>query len=404
MSSLKSCNSGVVTESSSELNGEDLARYLGGQIALVVQGGGQKGTYTAGVLDAFLLSNFDPFSHFYGTSAGALNILSYLCRQPRLAHKFITELTTDSQFFSLYGYFRHQKKMDIGWAIKQLSHFPYKLDLNLGEKVLGSREAYACVTNADTMHDEYLPMFSADWQKIMEATCAIPHLYDGEVDIQGHQYVDGGVSASVPVQEAWRRGARCIVVIRTEPADNDIEPPEQLMPQTFNQDLGWYEESLKKLQDYWSEQKVQWQKDWRSFLVERVASVQEQKKQSNGTLLNGGRWLFGAEDIYRLSQLLGGDFSPKMVDQLMVHYQTYQLTQQFLQCPPQDTYIVQIAPQLPLQSRPLLSDPDDIEADYQLGLQAGYRFIEQFHLAHEQRASTSNQILTPQHPPQWDIH
>jgi predicted patatin/cPLA2 family phospholipase len=404
MSNPKRCNAGVVTASSHTLDSDHFARYLTGNLALVVQGGGQKGTYTAGVLDAFLLSNFDPFSHFYGTSAGALNILSYLCRQPKLAHKFITELTTDSKFFSLYGYFRHQKKMDIGWAIKKLNHFPYKLDVNLGNRVLGSRSAFACVTNAETMQDEYLPMFSKDWETIMEATCAIPHLYDGEVEIQGKQYVDGGVSASVPVQEAWRRGARCIVVIRTEPVDNDIEPPEQLMAQSQEQELGWYDESLQKLQEYWNEQKGHWQKDWRSFLVDRVAAVHQEKKQSKSGLLNGGRWLFGAEDIYRLSQVLGGDFSPKMVDQLMVHYQTYQLTQQFLQCPPQDTYIVQIAPEEPLKSRPLLSDIEDIEADYQLGLEAGYRFIQQFHLAHECRSTDENIVNASHLPKQWDIH
>ncbi|MEF1207902.1 hypothetical protein [Photobacterium damselae] len=32
------------------------------KIALVVQGGGQRGIFTAGVLDAFLEANFDPFT------------------------------------------------------------------------------------------------------------------------------------------------------------------------------------------------------------------------------------------------------------------------------------------------------------------------------------------------------
>lgn len=404
MNGSNSCNSGFVTSSAYDINSDQFAKYLSGDIALVVQGGGQKGAYTAGVLDAFLLSNFDPFSHFYGTSAGAMNILSFLCRQPKLGHKFITELTTDSQFFSLYGYFRHQKKMDIGWAIEQLNHFPYKLDFNLGKQVLGNRKAHACVTNVDTLQDEYLPMFSDDWAKVMEATCAIPHLYDGEVNLNGRNYVDGGVSASVPVQEAWRQGARCIVVIRTEPIDNDIEVPQELIANSPKNDTGWYEESLKKLQGYWNEQKSQWQHDWRSFLADRATSVQKQKRLSKTNLLNGGRWLFGADDIYRLGQLLGGDFSPQMLDQLMVHYQTYQLTQQFLQCPPQDTFIVQIAPQQPLKSRPLLSDLDDIEQDYETGLAAGYHFIEQFYLAHDKRITLNPPPVVPKTHPQWDVH
>lgn len=42
------------------------------KIALVVQGGGQRGIFTAGVFDAFLEAGFDPFELYIGTSAGAL--------------------------------------------------------------------------------------------------------------------------------------------------------------------------------------------------------------------------------------------------------------------------------------------------------------------------------------------
>ncbi len=399
----KICTTGNISEVSSEINIELFSRYLSGNNALVAQGGGQKGIFTAGVLDALLLSNFDPFSHFYGTSAGALNILAYLCRQPRLAHQFITKLTTDSRFFSLYGFMRTQKKMNIGWAIEQLNHYPFKLDLNLGQRVLGGRQAYASVTSAHTLKDNYLPMFSPDWQATMEASCAIPHLHPGSVNIAGKDYIDGGVSASIPVQEAWRRGARCIVVIRTEPIDAELEQQPLINEQSTTAiSDGWYQESVQWLQEYWFEQKRQWQQDWRRFVDERTAAVQAQKQHKKAGLLNGGRWLFGADDVYRLSQLLGGDFSAQMVDKLMVHYQTYQLTQQFLTCPPQDAFIVQIAPQGPLQSRPLLSDLDSIEADYQTGLDAGYRFVEQFQKAIAMSETNLTQSYYSQSLSSWD--
>ena len=67
-------NSGVVTSAAIQLDTQRLAKYTGGKNALVAQGGGQRGIFTSGVLDAFLLSNFDPFHAFYGTSAGALNL------------------------------------------------------------------------------------------------------------------------------------------------------------------------------------------------------------------------------------------------------------------------------------------------------------------------------------------
>ena len=46
--------------------------------ALIAEGGGQRGIFTAGVLDAWLENNYDPFDLFIGTSAGSQNLTSYL--------------------------------------------------------------------------------------------------------------------------------------------------------------------------------------------------------------------------------------------------------------------------------------------------------------------------------------
>ncbi len=94
-------NSGVITNTASLVDIDRLSKYTGGFNALVAQGGGQRGIFTAGVLDAFLLSDFDPFHQFYGTSAGALNLSAYLCRQKGIGRSFILELTTSPEFFPL---------------------------------------------------------------------------------------------------------------------------------------------------------------------------------------------------------------------------------------------------------------------------------------------------------------
>ncbi|MBC7922105.1 MAG: patatin-like phospholipase family protein, partial [Ferruginibacter sp.] len=41
--------------------------------ALVVEGGGMRGVYPAGVLDAFLLAGFNPFDLYIGVSSGTPN-------------------------------------------------------------------------------------------------------------------------------------------------------------------------------------------------------------------------------------------------------------------------------------------------------------------------------------------
>ena len=50
-------------------------------IGLILEGGGMRGAFTAGVLDYFLEKGLF-FSHVYGVSAGACQACSYLCRQP----------------------------------------------------------------------------------------------------------------------------------------------------------------------------------------------------------------------------------------------------------------------------------------------------------------------------------
>jgi predicted patatin/cPLA2 family phospholipase len=95
-------------------------------------------------------------------------------------------------------------------------------------------------------------------------------------------------------------------------------------------------------------------------------------------MINGGRWLFGSDNVYRLANLLGNSFDAGLADMLMVHFQTYALTQEFIIQPPEDCYIMQIIPAQPLRSLTLMSKEEDLLFDYQQGLDSGYRFIEEY--------------------------
>ncbi len=366
-------NQGVISGTQSTIDYSNYAKYIEGSTALVAQGGGQCGIFTSGVLDAFIRSNFDPFDSFYGTSAGALNICAYLCRQVGLGKSFLVELTTDPRFFHLFSYIRQKQNMNIDWALDSISRYPYKLDMDLGRRILRNRGAYASVTEVTHIRDEYLPLMSEAWYDIMRATCAIPGLYSGEVQIGSKSYVDGGVTAAIPVQEAWRQGSRNIIIIRTEMAER---PEDGINNQTS---VEWYREPIALMQDHWTQTVSKWKVDWSGFWQDQIDKSREKKiNHRHLDLLNGGRWLFGADDVYRLSHLLGDKFDSGLADYLMVHYQTYSLTQDFLCNPPDDCFVVQICPSEPLKSSALLSKKEDLLYDYQLGLDAGFRFIKHF--------------------------
>lgn len=71
-----------------------LNAFRPGRMALVCEGGGQRGIFTAGVLDEFMRAQFNPFDLYLGTSAGAQNLSAYLCNQPGYGRKVIMRYTT----------------------------------------------------------------------------------------------------------------------------------------------------------------------------------------------------------------------------------------------------------------------------------------------------------------------
>ena len=60
---------------------------------------------------------------------------------------------------------------------------------------------------------------TANWLDYLKASCALPVMYRNALQINGEALMDGGVVDSIPVKEAYRRGARRIVVIRSQIAD-----------------------------------------------------------------------------------------------------------------------------------------------------------------------------------------
>uniref|UniRef100_UPI0018F8A4AD patatin-like phospholipase family protein n=2 Tax=Enterobacterales TaxID=91347 RepID=UPI0018F8A4AD len=66
-----------------------LVPFRPGKLALVCEGGGQRGIFTAGVLDEFQRASFNPFDLMLGTSAGAQNLSAYICGQPGYARRVI---------------------------------------------------------------------------------------------------------------------------------------------------------------------------------------------------------------------------------------------------------------------------------------------------------------------------
>lgn len=78
--------------------------------ALVLEGGGMRGMFSAGVFEAFLAHQFT-FPYITAVSAGACNILSYMSAQPLRTRQIIEHYVTDKRYFSVRNWIKKRQHL-----------------------------------------------------------------------------------------------------------------------------------------------------------------------------------------------------------------------------------------------------------------------------------------------------
>lgn len=201
-----------------------LRPFQPGSIALVCEGGGQRGIFTAGVLDEFMRAQFNPFDAYYGTSAGAQNLSAYLCNQPGYGRKVIMHYTTKREFFDPVRFVRGGNLIDLDWLVDSTStQMPLAID-NAERLFETGKSFYMCACRGDDYTPGYFSPTRQNWLDLIRASSAIPGFYRTGVALDGVNYLDGGISDAIPVKEAAKQGAKTLVVIRTVPSQMYYTP------------------------------------------------------------------------------------------------------------------------------------------------------------------------------------
>jgi predicted patatin/cPLA2 family phospholipase len=187
-----------------------------GRIALVVEGGAMRGIFAAGVLDLFLERSFRPFDMALGVSVGGSNILSYLAGQHGRARRCFLGQMSRPEFMDPWRMLRGGHWLDLDWLWDAITR---EDPLDCRAAATSGVETTLVATCARTGLPRYLTPGADDMLDALKASCALPVLYRGTVRVGDHELVDGGISDPIPVREAYRRGARTIVVVRSRAAD-----------------------------------------------------------------------------------------------------------------------------------------------------------------------------------------
>ncbi len=189
---------------------------MSGKRALVVEGGGMRGIFSAGVLDAFLHNKFDPFDIYIGVSAGACNLSSHLAGQYRRNFTIYTDHMLRPEFFSFKKFLLGGHYMDIDWLWDVLK-IEYPLDVDSIIKKTNDKNFAVVCTDVDSGLPRYLEPDSQNMFHLLKASSAVPLLYRKFPQIGEFNLTDGGLSDPIPIMEAQNRGADRIVVIRSRP-------------------------------------------------------------------------------------------------------------------------------------------------------------------------------------------
>ncbi|MGP8308865.1 patatin-like phospholipase family protein [Vibrio sp. YIC-376] len=216
--------------------------------AIVVEGGAMRGVFASGVLDAFMEQNYKPFDFAIGVSAGASNLIGYLTDYPHRSINIITKLATCKRFFDPTRFIKGGDLIDVKWLFEESNRL-YPVD---EKKLFDGIPFFATTTNVDTGKADYYRVNRTNFHHALEATTALPIAYKHTPCFSGGCYTDGGVADSIPVREAYRRGARDITVVLSHPLSYSKKPVKTtwLMKKLFAEHPKMVEAMLHRSDNY----------------------------------------------------------------------------------------------------------------------------------------------------------
>lgn len=188
---------------------------------LVLEGGGTRAMYSAGVLDVFMEHGI-VFDGVIGVSAGAIYSTNYVSGQRGRSIRYYKKFCADKRLMGI------RSLLTTGdFVNKEFSYYtlPNELDIFDYEAFKANPiECYMVCTNVETGEAEYIRVTDLKEQmEVLRASSSLPFM-SRLVEIDGKKYLDGGISDSIPVKKFKEMGFDRIVVVQTRMANYRKKP------------------------------------------------------------------------------------------------------------------------------------------------------------------------------------
>ena len=197
---------------------------------LVLEGGGVRGIYTAGVLDVFMEHGVC-FDGVIGVSAGAIHGCSYLSGQKGRSIRYYKKYCNDPRFMSFKSWIKTGDIVGADFCYRQL---PDELDVYDHEAFSKNTSAfYVTCSNVETGKAEYIQITDMKTQiDALRASASLPY-FSRIVEINGKKYLDGGCTDSIPIEAFLNMGYEKNVVVLTRENSYRKEPETPFLTKLF---------------------------------------------------------------------------------------------------------------------------------------------------------------------------
>ncbi len=219
--------------------------------ALVVEGGGMRGAFTSGVLDAFLQQQFNPFDLCVGVSSGSTNLANYLAAQQGRTLQIYLDHSLRSEFIQYGRFFKGGDLLDLKWMwdVVEKEH-----PLNQSHLFASHPEFYMVLTHAISGEATYIKASKDNILEGLRASSSIPVLTRQAVEVFGEPYFDGGVADALPIHwAAQQNNVSKLMVLRTRPKSYfkaSSKGDQFLAKYMFKQQRGFAQSLLVRTQRY----------------------------------------------------------------------------------------------------------------------------------------------------------
>jgi predicted patatin/cPLA2 family phospholipase len=182
------------------------------KIGLVLEGGGMRGLYTCGVLEYFMEKDLY-FNYIIGVSAGACNAVSYISKQKGRNEKVNINFVKDWRYMSLRNFIFKKSFFGMDFIFDEIPKKHVLFDFETFYK--SNCNFKIGVTDCITGKPMYLSKEDIGERfHALRATASLPMLAP-IVKYKGHEFLDGGISDSIPILKAIEDGNDKNIIVLT---------------------------------------------------------------------------------------------------------------------------------------------------------------------------------------------